>query len=106
MKNPVASLLKFWANRPNRRSPHWPAVRRQHLLKEGFCRYCGGTKNLEVHHIRPFHLAPTLELDPKNLITLCECFGSECHLKIGHLGNWRSFNPNVMRVANCRQPAT
>lgn len=57
---------------------------------------CGGTKNLEVHHVKPFHIDPTLELDPTNLITLCEEMSKECHLKKGHLGNWKKVNENVL----------
>lgn len=58
---------------------------------------CGGEEKLEVHHIRPFHLHPDLELDPDNLITLCEAGhdGSNCHLLFGHLGNFKSFNVDV-----------
>jgi 5-methylcytosine-specific restriction protein A len=44
----------------------------------------------------PFHLDQALELDPSNLIALCE--GSKevnCHLFVGHLGNYKGFNPDV-----------
>lgn len=88
------------------RSPHWPKVEAAHLAAEPFCRYCGGTKSLQVHHKEPFHLDPTKELDPTNLITLCEDYkdGVECHLHVGHLGNWKSFNPHVADVANSPGP--
>jgi 5-methylcytosine-specific restriction protein A len=54
-------------------------------------------KKLEVHHIVPFHINPSLELDMTNLVTLCECKedGINCHLFVGHLGNYRSYNPEV-----------
>lgn len=47
-----------------------------------------------MHHIEPFHVAPELELDPANLITLCESKrnGVTCHLWFGHLGDYRSIN--------------
>ena len=78
------------------RSNKWPAVRRQHLLEESKCQWCKSTSNLEVHHIAPFHLHPELELEDENLITLCE--GSEeCHLKQGHLGDWKNFNPKIRK---------
>ena len=48
----------------------------------------------EVHHIKPVGLYPALELDPKNLITLCG--NPRCHLDKGHLGNWRSYNETVV----------
>jgi predicted TIM-barrel fold metal-dependent hydrolase len=59
---------------------------------------CGGNVKLEVHHIKPFHLHPALELDPTNLATLCEAVkdGVNCHLLFGHLGNFKSFNTEVL----------
>ncbi len=80
------------------RSKEWPKVRQQHLLLHPTCAVCGKAKNLQVHHIRPFHLHPELELDPSNLITLCESKkgGVNCHLFFGHLGNFKSFNVTVL----------
>lgn len=80
-----------------KRSSKWRKVRREHLKKHHKCAVCKSTRKLEVHHIIPFHLAPDLELEPKNLITLCENnkYGINCHLLIGHLGNYRRTNPNV-----------
>jgi hypothetical protein len=78
------------------RSPEWPAVAHPHLLKEPACRACGHRgQGLQVHHIKPFHLHPDLELDPNNLITLCELKGRDHHLLLGHLDDWESYNPNV-----------
>lgn len=83
------------------RSEHWPKVREQHLAMHPVCVVCGGTTKLNVHHIKPFHLYPDLELDPTNLVTLCEAKrdGVNCHLFFGHLGNFRSFNENVREDA-------
>lgn len=80
-----------------RRSSKWRSVRADFLKQNPACSVCGGKKKLEVHHIRPFHLEPELELDPLNLITLCENDGDgvNCHLLFGHLGNFKSFNKNV-----------
>ena len=80
-----------------KRSDHWTAVRAAHLKIQPICAVCGGNAKLEVHHKSPFHLHPELELDPNNLITLCESDkgGLNCHLAIGHLGNFKSFNPDV-----------
>lgn len=94
-----------------KRSDKWPEVEKAHLRVEGWCRNCGGTTLLQVHHKMPFHLDQAKELDPTNLITLCEDFkdGVECHLHVGHLGNWKSFNPAIAEVANSPapgQPAT
>lgn len=82
------------------RSGKWPAVEKSHLLKQPTCQACGGVKQLAVHHRQPFHLFPTLELDPTNLITLCEAGpGLNCHLALGHIGQWPAWNPNVVADA-------
>ena len=86
------------------RSPRWDAVRAAHLRREPFCRWCGGDHDLEVHHIHPFHDCPERELDPRNLITLCDARGRQCHLRVGHLGDWRGFNPVVRRLAKSPRP--
>ncbi len=80
-----------------KRSPWWAATRKKHLAVHPRCALCGGTKKLEVHHVMPFHLDPSLELDDKNLITLCEQKkeGITCHLFVGHLGNYKLANPDV-----------
>ncbi len=80
-----------------KRSSKWPAVRKQHLGLNPACAVCGGTKKVEVHHKKPFHLHPELELEPTNLISLCEAKknGINCHLFFGHLGNFKGVNPEV-----------
>lgn len=84
-----------------KRSVEWPKVRAAHLVKEPTCNLCGGADKVEVHHIRPFHIHPELELDPMNLITLCEANkeGFDCHLAFGHLGSFKSWN--ISAVADC-----
>lgn len=80
------------------RSSYWHAVRTAHLLQFPTCAFCGGGKKLEVHHKLPFHLHPEMELDPHNLVTLCEkseVLGCNCHLVMGHFGNWKAFNSQV-----------
>jgi hypothetical protein len=78
------------------RSPHWGSVAKEHLRREPACVVCGykGRKR-QVHHIKPFHLHPDLELDPHNLITLCSARGKEHHLLLGHLGAWDSYNEHI-----------
>lgn len=80
------------------RSTHWPSVRDKHLSENPVCAACGSKKNLQVHHKRPFHVHPELELDPVNLITLC-MDDWECHLMIGHGDSFRAFNPDVLEDA-------
>jgi len=79
------------------RSDRWPRYRAAHLKDHPRCAVCGGNNRVEVHHIRPFHLHPELELDPENFITLCEDDGNgvNCHLFFGHLGSFRSFNAGI-----------
>ena len=84
-----------------KRSSKWPKIRAEHLAKNGECAVCGGKQKLEVHHIAPFHVDPTKELDLANLITLCESGtgGVTCHLHFGHLGNYKKTNPDVAKDA-------
>lgn len=85
----------------SRRSAGWPRVRREHLKDNPACAACGNTKSVEVHHKIPFHLAPELELDRHNLMTLCEDgpAGMNCHCLVGHLSRWSDVNPNAERDA-------
>ena len=79
-----------------RRSGQWRRVRAEHLARQSECVVCGRTRRLTAHHVIPFHIAPDLELEPANLITLCEGWGAlNCHLIFGHLGRWPSVNETV-----------
>lgn len=78
-----------------RRHKDWPKKRREHLVKFPYCAACRSIFYLEVHHVLPYHLFKELELDPDNLITLCEGPGVGHHLWYGHNGNYRLYNPNV-----------
>lgn len=77
------------------RSPHWPAVEKALLKKEPICQACGTDQHLNVHHIKPFHLYPELELEPTNLITLCMS-DTKCHIQLGHGDDFKEYNPNVV----------
>ena len=91
-----------------KRSPQWPKVQAEHLKLQPFCIACGqpvDNQGLQAHHIIPFHYCialgrPDLELDHRNLITLCEKesgkTGEDHHLLIGHLNNFKSSNLNVV----------
>ena len=76
------------------RSSKWSGVRKTTLLANPKCACCGSTTFLQVHHMKPFHNFPKLELDPKNLIVLCMS-KNECHLLVGHGDNFKKFNPYV-----------
>jgi 5-methylcytosine-specific restriction protein A len=82
-----------------KRSSKWPTVEKHFRESHPTCAACGGTNRLNVHHCMPFHLDPEKELDPNNLITLC--MGTkECHLHLGHNGNFKFYNPNIRHDAN------
>lgn len=78
-----------------RRSSKWPKMRREHLEKFPKCAACGKSEKLEVHHIVPVHVDASKELDGTNLITLCEGKSLNCHLVIGHLCSFQSWNVDV-----------
>lgn len=60
-------------------------------VDNGSCRCCGRRDTLNVHHIKPFHIDESLELEFDNLVTLCR----EHHFHIGHKDNWKDSNSNV-----------
>jgi len=77
------------------RSPEWNKVRDEFIRMHPVCALCGTAKDLQVHHKKPFHLYPELELDKNNLITLCisKYWGFNCHLIAGHGGCNKYENP-------------
>jgi 5-methylcytosine-specific restriction protein A len=90
------------------RSGHWRSVELKHLELQPSCAVCGRTDAVQVHHCFPFHYAvklgrPDLELDQRNLITLCETNSKiktdDHHLLIGHLDDFKSSNLNVKQDA-------
>lgn len=88
-------MAGFWRELTKRatRSPGWGKVRTERIrLDGGRCRACGKKRNLQAHHIQPFHLQPELELDLDNTLTLC----GRCHLLIGHLDYWKAYNKKVL----------
>lgn len=93
-----ASILSLFKQevRYASRSYKWPKVRKKHLEKQPCCAACGSCTRPEVHHITPVHLDPSKELDPDNLITLCDKY---CHFIFGHFMNYHSWNPNVIEDA-------
>lgn len=77
------------------RSGKWPALRKQILDEQPTCEACGGRDGCKPHHIKPFHVYPELELERSNVIVLCD----QCHLMLGHLGDWPAWNPRVREDA-------
>lgn len=94
LKEVLIDGKRSWSQK---RSGNWSKVREAHLKDFPTCSACGGKESVEVHHKKPFHLHPELELDPTNLISLCESkkYGVNCHLFFGHLGNYKVENSEV-----------
>ena len=88
-------------NNKHQRSKEWRSVRKTHLVKQPRCAICGLKEiyQLEVHHILPFCWFPELELQPNNLITLCEIGIDGCHFDFGHPLGTQSYNPQVVQHA-------
>lgn len=74
-----------------RRSSQWRKVRKEFIKEFPKCEICGSKKKCEIHHKVPFHIAPDLELEKSNLITLCRGH----HLLFGHLNSWSDFNFDI-----------
>lgn len=81
-----------------KRSSKWPTLEKHFLAANPTCAACGSKNRLNVHHCKPFHLDPALELDPNNLITLC-MDTKECHLYLGHGGSFKQYCPDVRLYA-------
>lgn len=78
------------------RSPQWPRKRQEHIAEHPVCECCGRRTNLNVHHVKPFHLFPALELMDENLVTLCEGGPINCHYLAGHCGaGWSAYSRSV-----------
>ena len=97
------------------RSPQWPSVRDAFVKNNPQCAVCGKGPaqgiGLQAHHIFPFHYCirlgrPDLELDPRNLVTLCETESGkpsdDHHVLIGHLDDFESSNLDVVSDAHTR----
>ena len=68
-----------------------------YLAVHPVCQFCGkpGGK-VEVHHVIPVSVDPTKAADVTNMVTLHR--KPDCHMVVGHLGNFRDYNSNVARV--------
>lgn len=72
-------------------------AQRRHLRKHPVCAACGSKRGAQAHHVRPFHAYPELGADPANFVTLCEGLGAnDCHVRIGHGGAFRFYNPDTL----------
>ena len=94
----IHAQMKEHISKRYERSDVWDKLRLNHYKAHPTCAACGSKKFVQVHHIVPFQVEPSGELDPKNLITLC-VDTNNCHLMIGHGGEVESYNPNVVADA-------
>lgn len=90
----LAQSRRHEAKKLKTRSPKWDNVQKDFLRSHSACAGCGSRLHLQVHHKKPFHLFPELELEPSNLIALC-MDRTECHLRLGHGSNFKAFNPLI-----------
>ena len=79
------------------RSSQWKIVRRINI--KDYCELCevkgGLLRPLELHHVKPYHLFPELELEPSNFITVCR----PCHLRYAHLSSFHSYCLDIKELA-------
>jgi 5-methylcytosine-specific restriction enzyme A len=77
------------------RSGKWPTLERKIKAERPKCEICGSPTQT-IHHIKPFHAHPELELDPDNLIALCD----NCHRLWAHFGCcYSTWNPLIGEIA-------
>lgn len=64
----------------------WQRQKRSELLEiYGGCTKCGGTDDLQVHHIIPVHIDPSLAFVDDNVTLLCE----DCHIDNHRSQGWQ-----------------
>ena len=91
------------------RSHEWPEVQKAFLKDHPDCIYCGTGSSqkygIQVHHVAAFHVIvgigrPDLELDPRNLCSLCQTEKNKPapnhHITCGHLGSFQRNNDRVI----------
>jgi hypothetical protein len=75
-------------------------AKRAYKKKHPKCAVCGYDKDLEVHHIVPVSVDPSLACDENNFITLCDYGNKGCHYVFGHHRNFRSkWNEYIVELA-------
>lgn len=90
------------------RSPEWPRVEKAFRAVHPQCVACvvKSVDHVQIHHRFPFNYCVALgrsdlELDSRNLITLCEwkAPSPNHHCLIGHLDDWQSSALDVAELA-------
>ena len=75
----------------------WRQTRNEFIELQPRCQCCAREKNLQVHHVLPWHLFPSFRYDLNNLLTMCQA----CHLRLGHMNNWKKFNYRILTSVGC-----
>lgn len=74
------------------RDKRWAKESKQYLADNPHCVVCGTSDYCVVHHLKPFHLFPELEMCPMYWRTVCETPSHNDHFAVGHLFNWTNYN--------------
>lgn len=77
------------------RSPKWDSWLKA-FLRGKSCIACGARDGLTGHHVYPFHLDPSREMDPENVVPIC---ADRCHIVWGHFDDYQLWNPRVREDA-------
>lgn len=103
-------LVRLWLNltapkchtahgpdRPEAPYRSWGSLRRAYIRRNPRCILCGTSRQLEVHHIVPRHVAPERALEWDNLATLCR----RDHFVHGHDHSYRNrWVPNIIAISS------
>ena len=65
-------------------------IKERHPLR---CRLCGDWKNVQLHHVIPVSINPSLECVRENIVELCKTH----HFIVGHQSNWNNYNVNFWK---------
>lgn len=77
----------------------WREARGRFIKLQPGCQMCGAQKELQVHHVYPWHLFPALRFELNNLVTLCQ----PCHFRFGHFRDWKGFNIEILELCEIAQ---
>ncbi len=89
-------------NPRNRNGRKRTSFRKQVLKRDDYtCQMCGNFKNLEIHHIKSWHMYPELRWEVSNGIALCH----KCHRVAERLklffkrvnNKWKTVGENYVR---------
>lgn len=70
------------------------------LTENNWCRYCGTTKKIEIHHIEPVSFFPNKADDFNNMIALCH----RCHFTVAHMNNYKKYIHNIAEICMYKMP--